>query len=133
VDPQRQRPARIILCAVIVLLAGCAGGRGTPQGQGQVGLASYYADRFHGRTTASGETFDMHAMTAAHRTLEFGTRVRVTRLSTGKSVVVRINDRGPFVEGRIIDLSRAAAQKLDFLETGVVKVRVQVIGDSGGL
>ena len=112
---------------LLLVLAGCAGG---PQGSGgevREGLASYYADRFHGRTTASGEVFDMNALTAAHRTLPFGTRVRVTRLDSGRDVVVRINDRGPFVEGRIIDLSRAAAEKLGMLVDGVVRVRLRVI------
>ena len=88
------------------------------------GLASYYADRFHGRQTASGEPYNRNAFTAAHRRLPFGTRVRVTRVDNGKTVVVRINDRGPFVKGRVIDLSRAAARKIGMLREGVVAVRV---------
>ncbi|MCP4570910.1 MAG: septal ring lytic transglycosylase RlpA family protein [bacterium] len=128
------RPTSLALVAVLGLLAGCGGGpsRGGG-GEVQVGLASFYADRFHGRTTASGEVFDMHAMTAAHKTLPFGTRVRVTRLDTGRDVIVRINDRGPFVAGRIIDLSRKAAQELDMLQSGVVRVRVRVLDDEDGL
>jgi len=87
--------------------------------------ASYYGGKYHGRLTASGERFNMHAMTAAHRSLPFGTRVRVTNLDNGKSVVVRINDRGPFVRGRVIDLSRAAAKKIGL--TGLAPVRVEVL------
>ena len=94
----------------------------------QTGQASWYGRRFHGRTTASGVPFDMNAMTAAHRTLPFGTRVRVTNLANGRAVTVTINDRGPFVPGRIIDLSRGAAAKLDFLDAGITKVKVEVEG-----
>lgn len=79
---------------------------------GQVGLASWYGPGFHGRRTASGERFNQGAMTAAHRTLPFGARVRVTLLGSGRAVVVRISDRGPFVRGRVIDLSKAAASQL---------------------
>lgn len=82
------------------------------------GVASYYGRRFHGRPTANGERFDMNAMTAAHKTLPFGTKVRVTNPRTGKSVVVRINDRGPFTRGREIDVSRAAAVQLGLIQRG---------------
>ena len=82
------------------------------------GVASYYGKRFHGRRTANGERFDMHGLTAAHRTLPFGSRVLVTNPSTGKSVVVRINDRGPFSHGRTIDLSRAAAEEIGIVSRG---------------
>lgn len=92
------------------------------------GLASYYANRYHGRLTANGERFDVRKMTAAHRTLAFGTRVRVTNASNGRSVVVRVNDRGPFVAGRVIDLSPAAARQLDMLRAGLVPVRLEVLG-----
>jgi rare lipoprotein A len=108
------------------ILGGCAGipeRTTTPTGV-EIGLASYYADRFHGRPTASGEPYDRQAYTAAHRQLPFGTRVVVSRLDDGRSVTVRINDRGPFVRGRVIDLSYAAAKKLNMLRLGVVKVRV---------
>jgi len=88
------------------------------------GLASWYGPRFHGRRTASGERFDKHALTAAHRTLPFGTSVRVRSVHTGKEVVVRINDRGPFQPGRIIDLSRAAMLALGTLERGVTEVEL---------
>ena len=93
----------------------------------EVGMASWYGPKFHGRKTASGEVFDMHAYTAAHRTLPFGTLVRVTYLKTGKSVVVRINDRGPWKRGRIIDLSYAAARKVGLVRDGTGRVRLEVI------
>lgn len=86
--------------------------------------ASYYADYFHGRTTANGETFNMHAMTAAHKTLPFGTQLRVTNESNGESVVVRVNDRGPFIRGRGIDLSKGAAQQIGMINAGVARVQV---------
>ena len=89
------------------------------------GIASYYADSLDGNPTASGEPYDKNAMTAAHRTLPFGTKVEVTNLSNDKSVVVRINDRGPHTKNRIIDVSRAAAKKLDILDSGTTKVRVE--------
>lgn len=94
----------------------------------QEGEASYYSDELAGRKTASGERYDPKALTAAHRTLPFGSLVRVTRADTGRSVVVRITDRGPFGrERRIIDLSKAAAKELDMLRAGVVPVRVEVL------
>jgi rare lipoprotein A len=93
----------------------------------QVGTASWYGRYFHGRPTASGEPYDMFALTAAHRTLKLGTWVRVTNLRNGKSVLVRINDRGPVPESRIIDLSFEAATVLDFRARGLEKVRVDVV------
>jgi rare lipoprotein A len=96
-------------------------------GHTENGIASYYHDRFHGRKTANGERFDQGAYTAAHKTLPLGSTVRVTRTDTGKSIVVRINDRGPFITGRIIDLSRRAARDLGMIEKGLVKVKVEVI------
>jgi len=107
--------------------AGPAGANVRMQGKAEVGLASYYGSEGHGGPTASGETFDMYAMTAAHKTLAMGTEVMVTNLENGKSVVVCVNDRGPFVEGRIIDLSYAAAKKIDMLDAGVVQVKVEVL------
>jgi rare lipoprotein A len=97
-------------------------------GLGLVGVASYYGGRFHGRLTASGVRFDMNRLTAAHRSLPFGTRVRVTHLGNGRSVDVRINDRGPFIGGRIIDLSRGAAGAIGMHHQGVARVKVTVIG-----
>lgn len=89
--------------------------------------ASWYGGKFHGRLTASGERYDMHAMTCAHKTLRFNTRVRVTNLRNGKSAICRVTDRGPFVRGRIIDVSRGMAVKLGMLKSGVVPVRLQII------
>ncbi len=88
------------------------------------GKASYYGKKFTGRTTASGEIFDQTKFTAAHKTIPFGTYVRVVREDSTKSVVVKINDRGPFTKGRVIDLSTAAAQKIDMVMAGVIQVRV---------
>ncbi len=93
------------------------------------GSASYYAAKFDGRRTASGERFDNAAMTAAHRTLPFGTLVRVTNLANGRSVIVRINDRGPFSAGRMIDVSRAAADELGLVARGHGMVELAVIAD----
>lgn len=96
-------------------------------GQTQVGKASYYGGKFHGRKTASGEVFDKNKLTAAHKTLPFGTKVKVTDKKSGKSVTVKINDRGPYVKGRIIDLSEFAAKKLGILEKGVTEVTLEEI------
>ncbi len=103
-----------------------------PKAQGTVrslgnGVASYYGKRFHGRLTANGERFNMNAMTAAHKTLPFGTKVRVTNPRNGRSVVVRINDRGPFIRGRTIDLSRGAAQKIGMISTGHARVKLEIV------
>ncbi len=100
--------------------------RGTT-GEAVVGVASYYGAELHGSRTASGVPFDMYALTAAHKTLPFGTRVKVTYLATGKAVVVEINDRGPFTPGRIIDLSAAAAKEIGLYADGVGKVRIEII------
>ncbi len=97
-------------------------------GYDEVGMASWYGDRFDGRPTATGEIFDMNALTAAHRTLPLPGLVEVTNLENGRRVVLRVNDRGPFVDGRIIDLSRGAAQELGLLERGVGRVRVRYVG-----
>lgn len=91
----------------------------------QKGKASFYADKFNGRKTASGETFRNSKLTAAHKTLPFGTKVKVTNKTNGKSVKVRINDRGPFVSGRIIDLSKKAAKKIDIYKAGVTEVEIK--------
>lgn len=89
--------------------------------------ASYYADKFHGKKTSSGETFNMYAFTAAHKTLPFNTIVKLTNLKNGKSVNVRVNDRGPFAAGREIDVSRAAAEKLDMITDGTAQVSIEII------
>ncbi len=97
-----------------------------------MGYASWYGPKFHGRRTSSGEIFNMYDMTCAHRTLPLGTILLVTNLENGRSVVVRVNDRGPFVKGRIIDLSYAAARALGMVDKGVVKVKIRVLGFSKG-
>jgi rare lipoprotein A len=96
----------------------------TETGASSFGLASYYSE---GTETASGERFDPQELTAAHPNLPFGTRLRVTNLATGQSVVVRVNDRGPFVPGRIVDVSYSAAQRLGFLDSGTAKVKLDVV------
>ena len=150
-ESRRQLLAGLSALALGALAAGCAGApesadEGTtawvgrpytikgvvyrPRSQpsyDEVGLASWYGPGFHGKTTANGERYDMYGLTAAHKTLPFGTKVRVTNLANERSLVVRINDRGPFVAGRIIDLSKRAAERLGFLEAGKAKVRVEVI------
>lgn len=93
----------------------------------EYGKASYYADHFQGRKTASGELYHPDSLTAAHKTLKFGTLVKVENIKNGKSVIVKINDRGPFVEGRIIDLSRSAMKKLDGLEKGIIEVKIEPV------
>lgn len=111
----------------LIILSSCSGLKYFPTGNIQKGIASWYGEDFHGKLTSNKEIYNMHAMTAAHKTLPFGTYVRVTNLTNGKSVVVRINDRGPFVKGRIIDLSYAAAKKLGMSETGVAPVEIKVL------
>lgn len=91
------------------------------------GMASWYGGKFHGRRTANGEKFNQNGISAAHKTLPFDTVVRVHNLRNGKTVDVRINDRGPFIKGRIIDLSKGAAQKIDMVNDGVVPVRLEVL------
>lgn len=93
----------------------------------QVGIASWYGEEFHGKRTSSGEIYNMYEMTAAHKSLPFGTRVLVVDLETGRSVIVRINDRGPFIHGRIIDLSFAAAQKLGIVKKGIARVGIKIV------
>jgi rare lipoprotein A len=118
-------PLQVILVAFAVTLtplSHSAGKSGVQEGE-----ASYYAQVLNGQKTASGEIYDKSAFTAAHRSLSFGTKVRVTYLKTGKSVDVVINDRGPFVKGRIIDLSRAAAAKIGLTEDGSGKVKLEVL------
>ena len=122
------RPAVVTLCALSVGEVGCSLFRREPSpGHVQVGLASWYD--LPGRT-ASGERYDQQELTAAHRTLPLGTRVLVTNLANGHSVRVRINDRGPFKRGRVIDVSRAAARRLGMVGTGTARVRIEVLGSS---
>lgn len=123
------RPMALAGC--LALLAGCSttsydsDSEVSGRGYRAEGSASYYGKAHHGKRTASGERFNQNALTAAHRTLAFGTRVKVTNLDNGRSVVVRINDRGPFGRGRIIDVSKAAAEQLNMLRSGTARVRLE--------
>ena len=134
--PHPLRASAVLALATALWLGGCAtrapslpdvglpsdGNTSAQETEIARGLASWYGEPFHGRRTASGEVFDMNALTAAHKTLPFGTRVRVFNPATGLQVVVRINDRGPFTGGRIIDLSRAAAERIGLIRAGVAPV-----------
>lgn len=133
------RGGTLPLCSLLVALiamgaAGCAkkGRVQTPRmprtGHTETGIASWYGDPYHGRRAANGEVYDMHKLTAAHRTLPFDTLVQVTHLGNGRHVDVRITDRGPFADRRIIDLSLAAAEQIDMVRTGTAKVRLKVMG-----
>ncbi len=127
----RRRLATAVAIAVIVL-GGCTIGAGieSPAAASEydrTGKASWYGKRYHGRTTASGVPYDMNAMTAAHRSLPFGTRVRVTNLANRRSVVLTINDRGSYAGRRIIDVSRRAAELLGMVKSGVARVRVHTV------
>jgi rare lipoprotein A len=99
-------------------------------GYSQTGTASWYGGAFHGRRTASGERFDKREMTVAHRTLPMGSRIEITNLKNGRTVVARVNDRGPFTKGRLVDVSKACAEALGFVDAGATKVRVRVLGPS---
>ena len=133
--PPRTFCAAILAAVLAASALGCAStGGGLPSVQfddardrdAEVGNASFYAHRFHGRSTASGEAYDETKLTAAHRTLPFGTRVRVTNLENGRSVMLRVNDRGPHRKSRVIDVSYVAAKRLGFVRDGVARVRVEV-------
>ncbi len=114
-----------LLIAYLAVPLGCLSPSGAPAGEREeIGLASYYS---RGQRTASGEAFDKNAFTGAHRTIRFGTSVRVTVLKTGKQVIVRINDRGPFASGRVIDVSRPAAEMLGMVGAGVARVKVEIV------
>jgi len=115
-----------ILCSVLLLFPLIA------HGQIQEGKASFYADKFEGKPTASGEKYKHGQATAAHKSLPFGTKVKVTNLDNNKTVVVRINDRGPFVAGRIIDLSKSAANTLGFVQQGLANVKIEVVDPGDG-
>ncbi len=135
----RRRPVcAVALALLFTVTLGCAKKRPvrvpvTPViGSVEYGVASWYGHPYHGRRTASGEIYDMEKLTAAHRTLPFDSWVEVENLSNGRRVEVRINDRGPFVEGRVIDLSRAAARELRMLGPGIVKVRLEVVAPPPG-
>lgn len=127
--PHRAHLGTLLVVIAIVVTACAASGRSADEDVYQRGEASYYADKFAGRSTASGEPYDPSAHTAAHRRLPFGTRVRVTRtdLPEAPTVVVRINDRGPFAHGRVIDLSKAAARSLNMIGDGVAGVELEIV------
>jgi rare lipoprotein A len=102
-------------------------------GYSEEGIASWYGKDFHGKTTSNGEVYDMYGMTAAHKILPFGTKLRVTNLDNNKSIEVRVNDRGPFVANRIIDLTRTGAEKFDMIGPGTARVRIESIGVVAGM
>jgi rare lipoprotein A len=132
-----------MLCVTLAFAAGCghrstahapasiknnpASAKKIPEGWAESGVASWYGVPYDGRKTSSGEIFDMRALTAAHRTLPFDTWVEVTNLTNGKQVTVRVNDRGPFVGGRIIDLSMAAADRIGMVRAGIAQVKLKVV------
>jgi rare lipoprotein A len=130
----RPRPGVAAGLGLLFLLSACATSHANPtsaprlkKGKVQVGVASWYGPGFHGKPTASGEVYDMHALTAAHRTLPLGTLVEVRNLENGRRLVARINDRGPHVRGRIVDLSMGAAQALGLDQAGTARVRLTVL------
>lgn len=121
---------RVCLVGILLgALAACASNSASTGKPGfeQTGIASFYADSLQGNTTANGEKFNQSALTAAHRKLPFGTRVRVTNVANGKTVTVRINDRGPFVRGRVIDLSKAAFKQIGDTRSGLLKVKLEIL------
>ena len=133
---QERRGGSVAAFAAVSALAGLL--VASPTGQGsqfpdtvpewvQQGRVSWYGPGFHGRRTANGEVFDTHELTMAHRSLPMGTSVRVTNLENGRSVVLRVNDRGPYVRGRVADLSHAAAERLGFVDEGVVPARIELL------
>lgn len=121
-------PVVFILLAVL-FVASCAKKQVIRPVHKEVGIASWYGPGFHGRRTASGERFNQKALTAAHPRLPFGTMVKVTNLGNRKEVVVKINDRGPHIMNRVIDLSKAAARELDFMARGTAKVEIEILSD----
>lgn len=121
----------LLYALALPVLAGCASQSSIidPRGYDREGVASYYGARHQGLRTASGERFNQHDLTAAHRQLPFGTRVRVTNLSNERYVIVRVNDRGPHSRGRLLDVSQQAAERLGMLRSGTARVRVQALTD----
>ena len=116
----------------IIFFSGCTHnsfGNSNKSKQTEQGIASFYADSLHGRKTANGEIFDQNKLTAAHKTLPFNTNVKVTNLNNNQSVIVRINDRGPFIKGRIIDLSKKAANEIHLTTKGIAPVKIEVINN----
>lgn len=117
----------VIMIVIFVLLSACAHYQRPGMGYVETGTASWYGEDFHGKPTASGEPYNMYGITAAHKTIPLGCKVRVTNLANGRQVMVPINDRGPFVGDRIIDMSYGAAKELDMVDCGLAKVRVEVL------
>lgn len=121
----------IFLLLLILTMVGSACSSTKPtigqRGYTEEGKASYYSNKLHGRKMANGQPYHRKKLTAAHRTLPFGTKVKVTNLQTNKSVKVKITDRGPFVKGRVVDLSEAAARRLDYINAGIAPVKVKVV------
>ncbi len=127
------RPLAVALAVAMLASTACTRALVTPEpGKPQTGIASWYGPGFHGRLTSNGERYNQHGTTAAHRTLPFGTRVLVTNLANGSSVEVRINDRGPFVDDRVIDLSRWAAERIDMVGSGTAPVRLDIVARPPG-
>lgn len=120
-----------ILLTVVLFIVGAACTSSKPtagqRGYTEEGKASYYSNKLHGRKMANGQPYNRNRLTAAHRTLPFGTKVKVTNLQTNKSVKVKITDRGPFVKGRVVDLSEAAAKRLGYINAGIVPVKMKVV------
>lgn len=134
--PPKSERCRLLRCAgwgAVLMVSACVSARAPVAAGSEEGLASWYGEPYHGRPTASGQLYDQSELTAAHRTLPFGSRVRVANLDNGRSVVVVINDRGPFVAGRILDLSRAAAEELRLIGPGVARVRLTVVKLGDGM
>lgn len=129
-----KRRAALATSLLVVLAAGCATNRYQPPRTGDSvrGLASWYGKDFHGKRTANGEVYDMYGISAAHRELPLGTVVDVTHLDNGRRIRARINDRGPYIKGRIIDLSYGAAQKLDMVNEGVARVEIRIVSIGDG-
>jgi rare lipoprotein A len=123
--------AALVCVFISLVVQGCSStpkaGAPQPMGHTETGMASFYGNEFQSRKTSNGEVFDQAKLTAAHRTLAFGTRLKVTNTQNGKSVVVRVNDRGPFAKGRILDLSNSAFKTIASLNTGVIPVRIEII------
>lgn len=125
-QPQQRRPPPVVVTPSTNAHPVDPGAISTAKAY-QVGVASYYGKKFHGRLTANGEVFNMYKLTAAHRVLPLGTVVKVTHLANGRWVVVKVNDRGPFIEGRILDLSFAAALELEMVEAGTAEVMIEIV------
>ena len=135
--PIARRLARGLVVATLMVAVAACGGKSAPtttpeyvpgKKYEEVGVASWYGKKYHGRKTASGEVFKMNKLTAAHRTLPLGLTAKITNLDNGRTVKVKINDRGPFIDGRVLDLSYGAAKKLGMVDAGLARVRIEIKG-----